>query len=263
MFTKSMRPGSAKSVARPMSAYSRFTNYQSNTNRPGTGSRPTTAGGRWQGQSWMQGFTARASEEEGEDVSSDLTFGTDEVYCGNLARGLRRRNVAKAVEKYSNYDESQAKAQERMSSDEILEELRKWKAETVSLALSCADDWEEPQEVIPGASMGTGQNSDVLVLEDSGKNSSADEDDSEELFNLESDMWNLRSPIINDHEVSISDIESMASTARCDLRFPEDTRHSVEHMKKGGSIRAKEDIACNAAENMRQVVSASFCFEVA
>ncbi|EKX36323.1 hypothetical protein GUITHDRAFT_165792 [Guillardia theta CCMP2712] len=250
MFTKNMRPGSSKSLARPMSAYSRFTNYQSNTNRPGTGSRPTSAGGRRQGQPWAQGF--KASEEEAEeDVSSDLTFGTDEVYCGNLARGLRRRNVAKAVEKYSNYDESQAKAQERMSSDEILEELRKWKAETVSLALSCADDWEEPQEIIPGTSMGTGQNSDVLVLEDSGKNSSADEEDSEELFNMESDMWNFRSPLVSEHDVSTSDIESMASTARCDVRQQEDTKHSIEPVKSG-SVRTRDDLSSSAAENIRQ-----------
>uniref|UniRef100_A0A7S4NVG6 Uncharacterized protein n=2 Tax=Guillardia theta TaxID=55529 RepID=A0A7S4NVG6_GUITH len=256
MFTKNMRPGSSKSLARPMSAYSRFTNYQSNTNRPGTGSRPTSAGGRRQGQPWAQGF--KASEEEAEeDVSSDLTFGTDEVYCGNLARGLRRRNVAKAVEKYSNYDESQAKAQERMSSDEILEELRKWKAETVSLALSCADDWEEPQEIIPGTSMGTGQNSDVLVLEDSGKNSSADEEDSEELFNMESDMWNFRSPLVSEHDVSTSDIESMASTARCDVRQQEDTKHSIEPVKSG-SVRTRDDLSSSAAENIRQVPSHRF-----
>lgn len=27
-------------------------------------------------------------------MASDLTYGTEEIYCGNLARGLRRRNMA-------------------------------------------------------------------------------------------------------------------------------------------------------------------------
>ncbi len=27
-------------------------------------------------------------------MASELTYGTEEIYCGNLARGLRRRNMA-------------------------------------------------------------------------------------------------------------------------------------------------------------------------
>ena len=77
------------------------------------------------GEAWAFRRSARSSKgghyDEDADVSSDLTYGAEEVYCGNLARGLRRRNVTQAAEKY----ESKESVFERLSCDEILAELRK------------------------------------------------------------------------------------------------------------------------------------------
>jgi hypothetical protein len=106
MYGHASRPLSAMSMRRPSTAMSQ--------SRPGTAAaspgRPQSAmaGGReaaWAARrSARQGGRGGAGGDAGGDdghVASDLTFNTDEVYCGNLTRGLKRRNVALAVEKYS------------------------------------------------------------------------------------------------------------------------------------------------------------------
>jgi hypothetical protein len=93
--------------------------------RPGTGSasRPSTAGNN---AAWAFRRSARSSKGGIEDddcgvVASDLTHGADEVYCGNLARGLRKRNITQAVEKFSGGES----AFKELTCDEIMAELRK------------------------------------------------------------------------------------------------------------------------------------------
>ena len=106
MYGHASRPMSAMSMRRPSTAMSQ--------SRPGTAAaspgRPQSAmaGGReaaWAArrsarQGWRGGAGGGDAGDDGH-VASDLTFNTDEVYCGNLTRGLKRRNVALAVEKYS------------------------------------------------------------------------------------------------------------------------------------------------------------------
>lgn len=94
--------------------------------RPGTSSsRPATAGGN---EAWAFRRSARSSkggrsdDTEGVTVTSDLTYGSEEVYCGNLARGLRRRNVSQAAEKYLGKEGVFVE----LSCDEILNELRRF-----------------------------------------------------------------------------------------------------------------------------------------
>jgi hypothetical protein len=73
--------------------------------------------------------SARASksgveEQDAGDVVSDLTYGAEDVYCGNLARGLRKRNVTQAAERFSGKEQILTE----LSCDEILAELRRWDA---------------------------------------------------------------------------------------------------------------------------------------
>jgi hypothetical protein len=125
--TASGRPGTTSSM-RPRTAALGF-GARSGTGgggRPGTatGSRPSTAGGD---HAWAFRRSARSSksgieeDNHGGEVASDLTYGAEEVYCGNLARGLRRRNVTHAAEKFSGKDDVFSE----LSCDEILAELRR------------------------------------------------------------------------------------------------------------------------------------------
>ena len=70
-------------------------------------------------------------EQDAGDVVSDLTYGAEDVYCGNLARGLRKRNVTQAAERFSGKEQILTE----LSCDEILAELRRWDAR-VSVSLS-------------------------------------------------------------------------------------------------------------------------------
>ena len=96
--------------------------------RPGTAasSRPSTAGGG--DHAWAFRRSARSSksgvdeDDQAGEVASDLTYGSEEVYCGNLARGLRRRNVTQMAEKYNGKEEVFME----LSCDDILAELRRF-----------------------------------------------------------------------------------------------------------------------------------------
>jgi hypothetical protein len=119
------RPGTASSM-RPRTAALGFGSRPGTAMaRPGTGSasRPSTAGNN---AAWAFRRSARSSKGGIEDddcgvVASDLTHGADEVYCGNLARGLRKRNITQAVEKFSGGES----AFKELTCDEIMAELRK------------------------------------------------------------------------------------------------------------------------------------------
>ena len=134
----SCRPGT--SSMRPRTAVLGFGQRHGTSGppRPGTatGSRPSTAGGD---HAWAFRRSARSSkggggdEDQGVDVASDLTYGADEVYCGNLARGLRRRNVSQAAEKYIGKEDVFTE----LSCDEILTELRRSPPIPVCIASSC------------------------------------------------------------------------------------------------------------------------------
>ena len=118
------RPGTASSM-RPRTAALGFgPRPGTGAARPGTGSasRPSTAGNNaWAFRRSARSSKGGAEEDDAEVVSSDLTYGSDEVYCGNLARGLRKRNVTQAAEKF-NGNEDHFK---ELSCDEIIAELRK------------------------------------------------------------------------------------------------------------------------------------------
>jgi len=129
------------------------------------------------------------------------------VYCGNLARGLRRRNVAQA-------GAAGGAADGRMSCDEILEELRRWKAETVVVAEAGLDgdgwgsdrsgDAPAPAPALsplasPGAGVGAagvlaeGDFGGLLTGGAGGAGGAADEEDEEddmaELARLQERCW--------------------------------------------------------------------------
>ncbi|KAJ1479301.1 hypothetical protein T484DRAFT_2882087 [Baffinella frigidus] len=103
--------------------------------RPGTSSgRPGSSRGGGDAEGiWAARRSARSGGhgESSANEASDLTYGTEEIYCGNLARGLRKRNVSQANEKFLGMEARGEVMDGRMSCDEILEELRRWKAETV------------------------------------------------------------------------------------------------------------------------------------
>ena len=129
------------------------------------------------------------------------------MYCGNLARGLRRRNVAQA-------GAAGGAADGRMSCDEILEELRRWKAETVVVAEAGLDgdgwgsdrsgDAPAPAPALsPLASPGAGEGAAGVLAEGDfgglltggagGAGGAADEEDEEddmaELARLQERCW--------------------------------------------------------------------------
>ncbi|GAQ80895.1 hypothetical protein KFL_000650280 [Klebsormidium nitens] len=83
------RPWTPSSGVRPMSAFG---------SRPSTaaGGRPGTAAGTRPGTARQRPASFQRVSEEGSssDHASELTFGTDQVFCGNPVQALRRRKAS-------------------------------------------------------------------------------------------------------------------------------------------------------------------------
>lgn len=182
------RPMSAMVVKRPGSAMGGRPVTASSGGRPGTA---------WAGAAWAARRSARDGSRGGEgtsevEVASELTFDTEEVYCGNLTRGLRKRNVTRAAERY---EEGAARASVEMTTEEVIEELRRWKIEVASLAMTPDEELPELPPLKVGDIIGGGAEADRLNLDASGSDqeSGSDESDGDESSDAESQAPTARS----------------------------------------------------------------------
>jgi len=150
------RPGSASLALRPTTSWGGTPRPRT----PSSSSRPATAYGQGsRGQDAEDHSRVNSMAATGES-SSDLTFGSEEVFCGNPVMALRGRK-AESLPATDLPRSGSAKAE--LGDDEILEELKRWKIDTAAVAMTPDPEELPPMEI--GATIGGGGDCDRLVID--------------------------------------------------------------------------------------------------